>query len=478
MDRALVRGLAWTGIVRWSSHLFTWGATILVARILTPGDFGIWAMAGVYLGVITLLTEFGLGAPVIMMRDLTGPQIAQLNGLALIMGVGAMILSVGVAWPIGVFFRSPQLPPVILAMSVIFVITAFRVVPGALLQKDLQFKALALLDGGRFIVQSISIVTFALLVFHYWSLVLGGLVSQTAWTFATVCLRPKSFAWPRMDAIRRPLRYSLQIMTARLSWYLYSRADFMVAGRMLGNAVLGSYSMAWNLASVPVEKVSTLVNSVAPGFFSSLQRDPAGLRRYLLTLTEGIAVIVFPAAFGMTLLADVFVPVVLGEKWLGAVLPLQILAAYTAARALSPVMMPLLNALGETRIVMWNNLLGLVLLPTAFVIGARWGAAGIAAAWLLAHPVLLIVLCKRTFRRIQLRPSSYLAALWPAVSSTTVMAGVILGLRLTFHPLSPAIRLATDIAAGGLAYLGMLFLIHSRRLSSFYGLVGSAWNES
>lgn len=468
LDGTLVHGLAWTGVIRWSSHILTWAATVMVARILAPEDFGLWAMAGVYFGVVNLLTEFGLGASVIMLRELTDEQIAQINAFALLMGGGALAVSFGMAWPLAAFFRSPQLVSVILVMAVVFPITAFRIVPAALLQKELRFKALALVDGARVLTQSLALVAFALLGLRYWALVLAALVSQSVWTALALGLRRHRFATPRLHAIRDAITFSVHVIVARLSWYLYSHADFMVAGRVLGQAQLGAYSMAWSLANVPIEKVSTLVNSVTPGFFSAVQKDRAGLQRYLLTLTEGIALIVFPVALGLALVADDFVAVVLGPQWEGAVVPLRLLAAYATVRAISPLLMPLLNAIGETRLFMWNNILGLVLLPPAFLIGSRWGTGGIAAAWLIVHPFLLLVLYTRTFRRIGLGPLRYFAALWPALSAALAMTGTVLATRALLPQAAPrTAHLAAEVGAGALAYVAVLLAFHRHRIDAF-----------
>jgi O-antigen/teichoic acid export membrane protein len=103
-------------------------------------------MAGLYLGLITLLSEFGLGTTVLAIRELSGEEISQLNGLAVLLGLASMLASCLAAIPLGRFFRAPQLPLVVVAMSTTFVITSFKTVPLALLQRDLRFKAVALID--------------------------------------------------------------------------------------------------------------------------------------------------------------------------------------------------------------------------------------------------------------------------------------------------------------------------------------------
>src|SRR3989442_12666108 len=93
LDRSLVRGVAWTGAANWAGQLVAWASTLIVARLLTPEDYGLVGMASIYLGLITLVSEFGLGSTVITLRDLSEEQVAQLNGLALLIGAGSCALS-------------------------------------------------------------------------------------------------------------------------------------------------------------------------------------------------------------------------------------------------------------------------------------------------------------------------------------------------------------------------------------------------
>ncbi len=146
LDVALVRGIAWTGGVKWMSQVASWGSTLIVARLLSPEDYGLVGMATVYLGLVTMLSEFGIGAAVVRLRTLTHDQIAQINTLSVAFGLSAFALSWIAAGPLAAFFDAPQLQGVVLAMSATFIITSFRTVPYLLLRRDLTFKRLAFVD--------------------------------------------------------------------------------------------------------------------------------------------------------------------------------------------------------------------------------------------------------------------------------------------------------------------------------------------
>ena len=118
------------------------------------------------------------------------------------------------------------------------------------------------------------------------------------------------------------MRFSGDVLGSRVAWYAYSNSDFLVAGRMLGQAPLGAYTLAWTIASTPVEKITNMITRVTPAFFSAVQDDKPHLRRYLLGITDGLSLLTFPASLGMALVADQFVLVVLGAKWAPAIIPL------------------------------------------------------------------------------------------------------------------------------------------------------------
>jgi O-antigen/teichoic acid export membrane protein len=479
LDRGLLRGVAWTAAAKWASQVLTWVSWLIVARLLSPEDYGLVGMATIYLGLITLLSEFGLGTAVLAVRELSREQLNQLNALAVLLGLAGMLLSCAMAIPLGRFFRAPQLPLVVVAMSTTFLITAFKTVPLALLQRDLRFKTLALIDLSQALVVAVSMVGFAVVGFRYWTLVCGGLLGALISTGAVLRLRHLSFGWPRPKSLKRAMTVSSDIVIARLCWYASENADFLVAGRILGKGGLGFYSVAWTLSSIPVQKVAALVGQVTPAFFSAVQQDPAAIRRYLLRITEGLALITFPVSLGLALVARDFVLVVLGSKWEGAIVPLQLLAAYAALRSIIPLLPQVLQITGASRFEMWRMVAAAVVMPTCFYFGAqRWGTAGLAMAWVLVDPLFNVVLYRRVFSKIALSAKEYFRALWPALSGTALMTAVVLAVGVfSGNQGNAGVRLALQIGAGAVTYGLVCLVVHRARFEAFYELVRAARRE-
>jgi PST family polysaccharide transporter len=354
---------------------------------------------------------------------------------------------------------------VVLVLSGGFIVSGFRTVPYSLLQKELRFKLLAVIEGLQGVVQALVTLVLALLGFGYWALVLGVLSFSITPTGLVLIWRRQSFALPKFSSLRKAIVYSRHILIGRLCWAAYNDSDFIVAGRVLGEAPLGAYTLAWTLAHTPLEKLTTLINRVTPSVFATIQTDSEALRRYIRNITGVMALVIFPATIGLALVAPEFVPLVLGPKWNGVVIPLELLALHALVRSNVILLTPLLNVIGEERLVMWNSVVAMIVLPISFYIGSRWGTAGIAAGWVVIYPLLQLPLFLRIFRRIDLPGSEYWRTLWPALSGCIVMALSIQALKSVSGEMWPLYaRLASEILVGIIAYGSVLLLLHRNYL--------------
>jgi PST family polysaccharide transporter len=475
----MIRAIAWTGAAKWAIQLFAWTSTIIVARILSPSDYGLFGMATIYLGLVALISEFGLGQAVVVLREMSHQHIRQINTLSVVFGGVLFALSCAAAVPLGHFFHAAKLAAVIVVMSLSFLISGAQVVPDALLQRALRFKLLASFDTFRAITQLLTTIVMAWLGFRYWSLALGSLAGVLVGCVLLIAASPCAFSWPHPKEINKAIRFSTDVLGSRLAWYAYSNSDFMVAGRRLGQAALGAYTVAWTIASTPVEKITNMVTRVTPAFFSAVQHDNPELRRYLLRITEGLALFTFPASFGMALVADQFVLCVLGPKWIAAVIPLRLLAILAAMRSITTLFPSILFARRHSRFVMWNTVIAAVVFPAAFYYGSRWSTTGIALAWILLYPVITTPFIWRTFQEIELPVGTYLQSLAPALRACLVMTVTVVAVRLAMPLAWPlAMRFAISVLSGTLAYTALLALVDRRRLREFYAVLKSARSES
>ena len=471
----MVHAIAWTGAAIWATQLITWGYMIMVARMLAPSDYGLIGMANIPLGFLTIASQFGVGYAVITMPNLTPYQVSQLNTVSVLCGLMLFTISCFVAYPLGYFFRTPDLPMVIIALSLGVVITSFKTIPDALLQREFRFKLLGQIQAVQAIGYGFAAAIGLLLGAGYWSLVIASLTDATLSTLLTLYSRRHAFAWPKLEDLRGSLVFSTYILGLRVAWYCNSNADFAVAGRVLGQAALGSYNIAWNIAQQPLQKLTDLVQRVVPSYFSNFQSDYAALREYVLTLTAALSLLTLPATLGLAAVADELVAVALGPKWINAVPVLRMLALWAAARSITSFFTPLLNATGESRFVMWNHMLSALCFTAAFYLGSRWGIVGIAVVWPVLHPFFAVPLCFRACKQINVRWRRYWASVRPALSASAVMLVCLALFKKALLSSSPIyLRLAAEMITGAGTYCLTLLVLHRGELRRAYHLFRSA----
>ena len=323
-------------------------------------------------------------------------------------------------------------------------------------------------------MSTVATLALALAGLRYWALVFGPLVGRVTSTVLVGVWRPHRLAWPDdFRSIASAVTFGWHVVVSRIAWYLYSNADFAVVGRVLGKAALGGYTFGWQISSIPIERVTTLVMGVTGPVFSAVQDDKPALQRYLRNLTEGLAFITFPAAIGLALVADVFVLALLGEHWRAAIVPLRFLALSAALRSVTPLLPQVIVSTGHAKRNMQFTIVATVIMPLLFYAGTRWGTGGVAVAWVIGYPLFVLpMFLGQVLRTTGLTLHGYLQALTPAASATLLMAAAVLAVRGATPAGWPAgTQLATQAAAGAVIYSTVLCVAHRPRLLAFRRLV-------
>jgi PST family polysaccharide transporter len=470
--RSIVQGVVWTAAAKWSAQLVTWVSTVLIARTLTPADYGVVAMAVVFTDLVASMCELGIGQGVLVFRDLREADLRQLNSLSVLLGLTGALITVLVGATLAVpMFGNPQLPGVFYALSPVFLVSAFKTVPAALLQRDLRFRRIAAYDALQAIVLAGSTLGLALAGAGYWALVVSILLGTTLSTIGVVSARPVGFALPRFATLAPVLRLSRNVLASRLMWYTYSRADTFIVGRALGSVALGNYSIAWTIGNVPVDKAGAVLSQVTPSVFAAVAKDRKALGRYFLSFTEGTALLLAPPCIGLAITAADFVPVVLGARWMPMAAPLAAIAVFAAIKAAIPLVSQLLIASGHSGKDTLYNMILLLVFPPAVWVAARFGLVYVALAWLVVLPGVYAWQIGMALKVLGLRPRDYLAAIAPAFQACLLVAATAAAARLLVPEYGgPRARRAAAAAAGAIAYTLFVIGRHGDRLRTFRDL--------
>jgi len=464
LDRSFVRSVAWGAAGDWITQIFAWASFLVVTRLLAPSDFGIVALVASFQPYLAYLAGFGIPRAVVALRDLSEDDLAQLNTVATIFGFIGFGLAALLAKPFAIFFHAPKLVPLAIVSCSALILNGIQSVSGALLGKALRFRFTSVMGAAIALLAAFNTLLFAWLGFHYWALVLGNLSATLVRTVVIVRTRPQSYAWPRWSSLRKPLMFGFHCFITLVALNSYQNLDDLMAGKMLGQTALGFYGLAWTLANVPLEKITSMVTTVIPSYFSVVQHDLPAVRRYVRGITANIALLTFPACVGLGLVAPEFIRVVMGKKWEAAIGPLQVLSIYAAFRSIFALLPKVLTAIGNPRFVMWVEIASLIALGSGFYVGSRWGINGIAWTWVLVYPWVAIPLVKKTFSTIGMTLSEYVGGLRPALDSTIAMVLTVELVRFALSGTTNQIlRFVALVLSGALSYTATLLLIHRER---------------
>jgi teichuronic acid exporter len=422
-----ISGLKWTAGAKLGGQIVTWGITLVVMRLLSPSDYGLLAMATVFIAFLLMIAEVGLGPALIQKDEVSPEKLRQAFGIVLIVNTILLLLLNASAQSIAEFFGDQRLVAVLRVLSLQFPVIAFTVIPEVLLQRRLEFRNISLINFSSTITSSLVTLGMAVAQWGVWALVAGSLASCVWKAIAVNWVSPFGqrpiFSWTGMKGL---LSFGGNITASRVLWFLYTQADTIIVGRVLGKEILGLYSVAMHLASLPVQRVSGILNQVAFPTFSRFQDDHVTLRRQLLKALALLSFFAFPVMWGISSNANEIVLVFLGVHWVGATLPLQLLALIMPLRMIANFLPSVSDALGHPEIGLQNVIVGCLVMPVAFYVASKWGIVGVAVAWVTVYPLVMLINVRRMLSVAGLGISEAVRAIAPSMLSAIGMYVAVL----------------------------------------------------
>ncbi|HEV8533649.1 MAG TPA: lipopolysaccharide biosynthesis protein [Methylomirabilota bacterium] len=383
--------LRWTILSKFVGQLISWTITLYVIRILSPDDYGLMAMASVPLAFFYLLNTAGLDAVLVQRRDVSERLRAQIFGLVIVLNLLFFFIALGVAPGIATFYGEPRLTALIRILSFQFVLLAFETLPQSQLERDIKFGRRSIVELVTIVAGSLIALTLARAGFGVWTLVWGSLAT-TAIRTAGLNFAQRSLCWPRfsLEGMKSDLRFGWSATVDRALRFTLADSDRFIGGKLFGNILLGYYAVANDLASLPINKLTGLINSIALPAFAKTQLNPAGAGSSLLTVTRLMSLLAFPFFLGMSSIASELTTLLLGPKWQAAAVPLQLLSLIMPLRMLMNAFQPFLWGVGRPNTSASTFLIGALSMPIAFLVGAQWGPVGLSLAWALVYPLVFL----------------------------------------------------------------------------------------
>lgn len=462
----VMTALRWTATARFLGQLASWAITILVIRLLTPADYGIMAMAAVVMTFFVLINTLGLDGVLVQRRGLSAQERAQIFAVIVTVNLAFFVLLVASAPWIAEFFNEPRLTAIVRVLAVQFVLLIFGVLPQAQLEREMRFKRRSIVDFVTLLVGSVVTLVLAYAGHGVWALVWGYLATTASRVAGLNLIEPAlvvpRFARRGMGAL---LAFAWPANNDRILRFVFGETDKFIGGRLMGDALLGYYAVASHLATLPINKLTGMINSVALPAFAHVQADPRKVGEFLLKASRLMSVLAFPVFFGVSSVAPELTAVLLGEKWQAVALPLQVLSVVMPLRMLMNLFQPLLWGIGRPGASARNFVVAATVMPLAFLLGAAWGPFGMALAWATAFPVVFVVAAAQTLPLIEVSLGAFLRAVAPPALISGLMYVVVAAAR--GHVAGQAgewLHLLQLVLIGAAAYGLLMFFLYRQGL--------------
>ena len=441
-------------------------------RKLSPQDYGLMGMAGVFLTYLATVNELGLGAAIIQGKRLNARMLRQMFGMLLAVNFAIFLLSFFLAPAISSFFSESRLVPLIRFLAIQFLITSFVIIPQSLIDREMLFKLKSVVELVSAIAGSLTTLALALNGWGVWSLLWGSLILNLFMAAGLNIIKPCFFP-PRfsLKGMRHFISFGGYVTASRIIWNFYSQADIIIVGKLLGQRLLGFYSVALNLASLPMEKISGIINQVAFPAFASIQSDAETAASHFLKAIRLMSLMAFPVLWGISSISDDLVDALLGDKWASVIVPLQILSLVIPVRMISNLMSPMLLGLGRPDIQLFNVILYSLVLPIGFLLGSRWSIVGVSLVWATIFPLAFLFNMSRAVRLLNISLYDVIRRMTGPFVAATVMYIAVFLIRAGFPGFNPITRLSLCILGGAVAYLGSVMILSRKSYIEFLDII-------
>lgn len=469
-----VSGIRWVALSKLLTQLISWVMTFLVLRLLSPSDYGVIALSTAIVSMFGMIAEFGLSAAIVQARTVSRQQLSNVFGYGLVLNIGLVVLLVSLSPFAAAIYSDDRLPRVIQVASLQFVFSALSLLPDARMRREMRFKLMSQIEFALGIAAGLTTLLLAYWGFGYWALVASPLLAAF---LRMVILNVTAHEWiaPRLSLhdTRPLLKFGGLIVLARIAGHVLSQADVLIAGLFLTKASLGVYSVAMQLATMPLSKVMMVINQVAYPELARMNREEGVSSPVLLQGGRLVALVLFPVLWGLAAVAPFVVQLVMGDKWSSAVIPLQLVCLALPYRAVSTMLTTAVSAVGRADIELWNTLTGCIMFPLLFYVGAQYGVTGLAWAWLVGTPLFVLVNTMRSGRVLGLSTVQVMRALLVPMICAGSMYAVLHAFRWLeiFRP-DRLDHLALSVLIGAVVYLLMLLRLDPHSLGVLLRFVG------
>jgi len=474
--RKAFQASVWFAVFQFVTQVLSWSVTILIARLLLPEDYGLVAMATLLTSYVEIVSELGIGSAIVQRSSVTNENLNGVFWLGIGTGIGFAGLGVLLAFVTAWVFDDLRVVPLTQFASLQFILGGLLVVPHSLLMREVRFKEIGTIHLCAVSMGSLTSLGLAWWGWGVWALLVGYLTQRVITVILSYYF---SGWWPgrkcNWASVQPFLHFGLKVTGSGTAYYAFQKADQFVVGRLFTAQVLGYYSMALQLASLPTEKVVVLIRKIAYPVFAHYQDDPLKCRSMFLQATQYMMLMVAPLLVGGAIFGEELILVALGKQWEPVIPLFRVLCVAQVFMALATLTGMVQTALGmPQRVLAFNSILA-VLMPLSVLIAAQAGFEFVVVPWITIFPIVCMVWIRSVLNTLGISPLSYLKQFVAPLLACLVMVVGVLSSQALLGAVLPSfsglpLRVAQEIALGGLLYVGYLMVFDRAIMKRFLAL--------
>ncbi len=468
-----IRGVFWSVIQKWGGLFFHALSLLILTRLLMPEAFGLVALANVVIALIRIFVEQGFAQAIVQAKHIQSDYLDTAFWTSL---VTSLVFSLCVFFGanfVAQQFHEPELVLILQSLSPVFILIALSSVQTALLQRQLEFKALAIRSLIALSVSGFLAVFLALAGFGVWSLV----VQELTRSFIAMIVLWQVGKWrPRLKfsltALKQLMSFGISIVGINILNVVNRRSDDLLIGYFLGTTALGYYNVAYQALLLMTQLINAPVNQVAFSAFAKLQENPTKLRKAFYDGAKVVSLVSIPAFFFLVTLAPNVISLLFGEQWEPSIPVMRVLALIGPIHALGGLDSNLLIALGKPAWRLGFNFLNAMINFPAFYFAVRWGILAVAIAYVVRGYILFPLPLIAIKKLAKISYNQYVYSIMPILLSGLIAAAVSFIIAHLGRLLLPNwFLLLSSVILGLVTYSICLFYLSPKTLTQLPKLV-------
>jgi len=459
LKKKVFTGVKWVALANVFQQILSLVSIVIFAKLLSPDDFGAFSILMVFTGFLAIFSDMGTSAALIHVEKPSNQLLSSIFYFNLFIGATLATGLILFSAPIASYFENPQLKVLLQIVSLNFIIVSFGIVQRTLLQKNIDFKHLSLINSLALLIGLVCGLTAAYNGLGIYSLLIQMIITSllgTGLIWYHASWRPQWYF--SLDEIKKIWKYTSNLSVFTIINYFSKNADNFLIGKYLSISALGVYSIAYRIMLYPLQNISSILMRVLFPAFSKLQNDDEKFRKVYLRVIFYISLISFPIMAGLIATANIFVDVLFGDKWQGLAMLLIILAPSGMMRSIFTTVGTIFMAKGNTDTQLKLGTVNAILTVIGFIVGLNWGVNGVALSYLIVNLIMFYPTFKISWGQIGLSVKDGLAEIAPIFTISTLMGlGVYFSNLLFFQNIeNQFLRLLLMVTLGITLYLIML----------------------